>query len=300
MAKRNVFFYELRTTRQVYVDWRLDISSLIDALDDLPDEQRILEVRGDTGDSYEFVQVIRAGATPSIAYVRCRDHGLPMLAREANLEPLQIAADRQLAELTHAVFFDGHIIGAEYNHYGPRLSALANYLADKVPECLPPNNRVRIAPLVNTELLSLLQDARAIRSLSLMMAPQLLEQIEAGQHLSGREALRQMSSGYGAQKIGLNLRNASGLDKNEIIGLVNWAFEKGSGLLSSAHTEIQHENGTYQRINLLKTRISAEREMELMGSNARSIAHKSAHSQIVAAFESLEELVRSATSLYET
>ena len=107
MATRNVFFYEVRPTRRVDVGWHPNVSGLVAALTALPDEQRIREVEGSSGDSYEFVQVINNGTDPCIAYVRCREHGLPMLARQATLEPLRIAADRQLAELTHAVFLGG-------------------------------------------------------------------------------------------------------------------------------------------------------------------------------------------------
>ena len=88
MATRNVLFYEIRPTRRVDVDWRLDVHALIAALNALPEEQRIRETDGSTGDSYEFVRVINSGPNPAIAYVRCREHGLPMLAHQATLEPL--------------------------------------------------------------------------------------------------------------------------------------------------------------------------------------------------------------------
>ena len=298
MAIRNVLFHEIRPTRRKDVDWRLDVSALIAALDSLAEEQRIRETDGDAGDSYEFVQVIDTGANPAIAFVRCREHGLPMLAQQATLEPLQIAADRQLAELTHAVFFRDNIVGAEYNHFGPRLSSLAGYLTDKVPQCLPENKRVLIASLINDDHLSLLQKARTINSISLKMAPQLLDAVEAAQRLSGRAALRSMSEGYGAQRIGLNMQNSDGLDKNEVIALVNWAFEQGTGLLSSATAEVRLEDGTKQPLNLLRTRIGAEREMDLIGPNARSIAHASARLQMVDAFNSLSEQIKEASSMW--
>ena len=300
MAKRNVFFYEIRPTRRKDLEWRLDVSGLIEALDALPTDQRIREVRGNTGDFYEFVQVIHKdhrGTNPAIAYVRCRDHGLPMLERDAILEPLTIAAGRRLAELTHAVFFDRHVIGAEYNHYGPRLSSLASYLADKVPQCLPANNRVSIVPLINTDLLALLRDAPTIRSLSLKMAPLLVDSIQKARHLPSRDALSQLFSGYGAQRLGIDIQNRKGLAKDEVIGLVDWAFEQGAGLLSAAHAVVQLEDGTHQPINLLRSRIGAEREMELIDRNARSIAHQSARVEIMEAFEALEDQINVAISL---
>ena len=288
----------MRPTRLVDVGWHMDVPGLVAALTALDDEQRILEAEGNTGDSYEFVQVIHSRANPAIAYVRCREHGLPMLAQQATLEPLRIAADRQLAELTHAVFFDHNIIGAEYNHYGPRISSLAGYLAKTVPQCLPPNKKIRMAPLINKDILDLFLNARTINTISLVMAPQLLDAVQAMEHLSGRDALRQMSTGYGAQRIGLNMQSRDGLNRDEVVGLVNWAFEQGSGLLSSTQAVVQLEDGTRQPINLLKTRIGAQREMDLISPSARSIAHTSARTEIVAAFHSLEDQLKTASSLW--
>ncbi len=300
MATRNVFFYEIRPTRQKDVEWRLNVPELVAELTALTDEQRIRKVDGNTGDSYEFVHVMLDGRYPSIAYARCREQGLPMLAQQVNLEPLTIDEDRELAELTHAVFFDGHIIGGEYNHYGPRLTSLAGYLADKVPQCLPPNGRVHIANLISRDSIDVLRDAKDVKAISLRMAPQLLDAVSAVEQIGARDGLRQTSSRFGAEKFGLSWRNRKGLDKDEILGLVNWALEQGSGLLSAASAEVELEDGTRQPVNLLRTRIGAEREMELMGANMRSIAHESAHSEIMAAFYSLEDQVKAASSLYHS
>ena len=79
---------------------------------------------------------------------------------------------------------------------------------------------------------------------------------------------------------------------------MNWAFEQGSGLLSAAKAVVQLQDGTTQPINLLKIRIGAEREMELIGPNARSIAHESAHTEIIAAFDSLESQIESASTIW--
>ena len=167
-----------------------------------------------------------------------------------------------------------------------------------MPQCLPPNRKVWTAPLINSELVALLHDARTIKTISLTIAPQLLDAVQAGRHLSGRDALREMSSGYGAHRIGLNMQNRNGLDKDEVIGLVNWAFEQGAGLLSAAKAVVQLKDGTTQPINLLRNRIGAEREMELMSPSERSIAHASAQTEIVTAFYSLEEQLKVATSLW--
>ena len=71
-------------------------------------------------------------------------------------------------------------------------------------------------------------------------------------------------------------------------------------MLNAAYAEVVLEDGTTQPLNLIRTRIGAERDMELLSPNARSIAHRSAHNEIVAAFDSLQEQIGAANSLYHS
>ena len=297
MVRRNVLFYEIRSTRVRDVDWRLNVREMVGALDALSDEDRILNVGGNTGDSYEFAQVMERGPNPSVAFVRCREHGLPMLARIVSLEPFDIDADRQLAELTHAVFFDNHIIGAEYNHYGPGLTAFARYLEDKIPQVLPENNRVKIASLTNDDHLALLRSARSVQSLTIKTGPQMRSALNNTSPSGGRGILRALASGLQSRQSGFYVRNRNGLDRDEVIGLIDWAFEQGRNLLTAASAVVTLEDGTTQPLNLLRSRIGAEREMELISPNARSIAHGSAQIEIIAAYNALGDQIRAASSL---
>ena len=300
MATRKVFFYEVRPTRQRDIDWRLDVADLVTKLDALTDNQRIVETPSTSGETYEFAQVVHGGTNPCIAYVRCRSEGLPMLARAVALEDLIIDTDAQLAELTHAVFFDDHVIGGEYNHFGPRVTALASYLCRTVPQCLPPNGRIRITSLVNQDQLRLLREARNIKMIGFKMAPQLLRELASVANVGPDQALRQMASRYGEQEIGWNMRNRNGLDRLAVIALADQIMEQGSGQLSAANAIVELRDGSTQPINLLNTRIGMEREMDLIGSNARSVSHQSAHSEISTAFESLEEQIQGAATLWST
>lgn len=300
MVRRNVLFYEIRPTRIRDVDWRLDVREMIRALDALSDEDRILHVGGNTGDSYEFAQVMERGPSPSVAFVRCREHGLPMLARIVSLEPFDIDDDRQLAELTHAVFFDNQIIGAEYNHYGPGLTAFARYLEDKIPEALPQNNRVKIASLTNDDNLALLRNARAVSSLTIKTGPQIRDALNNGAPSGGGGILRALASGLRSSQSGFYVRNRNGLNRDEVIELIDWAFEQGRNLLTAATAVVTLEDGTTRPLNLLRSRISIEREMELIGPNARSIAHRSAQAEIIAAYNVIADQVRAASSLWSS
>ena len=294
MAIRSIFFYEVRPTRPIKdAAWRLDVPALVNALDHLPDETRLRP----SEDSYEFAEVVARGTNPTVAFVRCRDLGLPMQAQQSTLEPFYIAADRKLAELTHAVFFPEHIIGAEYNHYGPRISSLAAYLSATVPQLLPDNERVTIASLVNASAMDVVRRAKSIKSIYLRAAPQLMQEIGQATNTDSRDFLGKMAAGYGVKQFGIDFRNRGGLDGRAILALVNWALEQGPGLLSAAVVRVGLEDGTSQSCNLLQTRIGAKRDMELMGPTARSISHESAHDRIVEVFDALGDQIKAASVL---
>ena len=89
-----------------------------------------------------------------------RRSGLPQVERRGAIEPLAIPQAAGLVEQVHVVFFPNHIVGAEFNFYGPRLSRLERYFAIRADGVCPP---VRFEPLLRqdvTEQLNRLGDLR--------------------------------------------------------------------------------------------------------------------------------------------
>ena len=73
----------------------------------------------------------RIDPNPQLRYCRIRRTGLPQLEQAGQVTDLNLAPDSGLLEAIHVVFFSNNIVGAEYNHFGPRLSRLGGYLTDK-------------------------------------------------------------------------------------------------------------------------------------------------------------------------
>ena len=68
---------------------------------------------------------------PSIRFCRVRRTALPQIERQGRVGGLGLDENSGLLESTHVVFFPSGIVGAEYNHFGPRLSRLGGYIDSK-------------------------------------------------------------------------------------------------------------------------------------------------------------------------
>ncbi len=94
---------------------------------------------------YEFdadgnaLSVRTHGTTPNVKLLfgRVRRNGLPQLEQAGNITDLVLATDEGLIEETHVAFFPNNIVGAVYNHFGPRVSRLGSFLHERSHEAVP-------------------------------------------------------------------------------------------------------------------------------------------------------------------
>lgn len=93
---------------------------------------------------------------------RVRRSGLPQIEDAGAISPLTIGPDQGLLETIHVVWFPNHIVGADYNHYGPRLSRLSHYIEAKF--ALTPDQHVYFHPLLKQDALN---DLSHLRNLTL-------------------------------------------------------------------------------------------------------------------------------------
>lgn len=85
---------------------------------------------------------------PIARFGKVRRQGLPQLERAGQVSDLGITEDAGLLESVHVVFFPNNIVGAEYNHHGPRLGRLGNYLRTRSNGNL---DRILMNPIMNSD-----------------------------------------------------------------------------------------------------------------------------------------------------
>lgn len=108
------------------------------------------------------------GAQPSMRLCRVRRTALPQMERAGQVNDLNLADDTGLLEATHVMFFPNGIVGAEYNHFGPRLSRLGNYLHVKSSKAV---TRATFRPLLRGDSTQQIDRLRDLRVLEMNILP---------------------------------------------------------------------------------------------------------------------------------
>lgn len=100
-----------------------------------------------------------AGNTERVSLGVVRRIDLPSIDNGGTIKPLPIADDEGLLEVTHMQFFPNGIVGAEFNLYGPRATAFAGYVDQKIPRI----RQFRLRPLLRHDASRQLAELTEIR-----------------------------------------------------------------------------------------------------------------------------------------
>lgn len=104
----------------------------------------------------------------TVQFGRVRRTGLPQQELGGKITDLNLAPDAGLLEATHVVFFPNNIVGCEYNHYGPRVSSLGNYMHVKSRKVV---ERATFTPLVREDPIEQLNRLGEIRLFEMRVHP---------------------------------------------------------------------------------------------------------------------------------
>jgi hypothetical protein len=107
--------------------------------------------------------VMKEIRAPRLRMVAVRQGSLPLLFDSqtiGGLSPLPIKEGQSVADQTHFVFFPKRVVGVEYNHYGPRHSALEAYCSKRLRDLVAPFS---LNPLLYEDSAEQLRSIRQLR-----------------------------------------------------------------------------------------------------------------------------------------
>ncbi|GEM02198.1 hypothetical protein SAMN05421839_10573 [Halolactibacillus halophilus] len=92
-----------------------------------------------------------------------RRSALPEIETAGVLKPLEIPMNSGLAEIIHFIYYPADdVLGVEFNFFGPRATGLSAYLREKSRHSSNPFEFIKLNPILNQDLDTLLQDVGEI------------------------------------------------------------------------------------------------------------------------------------------
>lgn len=160
--ERRAYFY--RAVPRDDGRWRR--REILRAIEDLPLEERYV----DTGEGSVLLPIVdyippKGEDFGHMRFLRVRRENLPAVELAGSLSDLPIDADAGLAEPTHIIFGPRRVVVAEYNHFGPRISALGFYIRRKL------DRNIDFATYVQSEVLEQLDRLGDVRLVELTAQP---------------------------------------------------------------------------------------------------------------------------------
>ena len=192
--ERSIFFYQAAVTEPA--EWKRE--TVLQNLKNLKGDQRFMDVGNG---EVVFVIVDRvpkaAGTFGRLRLLRSRRANLPAMEDGGVLAALPIPSTAGIAEPCHVVFAPDGRIAAEYNHFAPRLSALAHYINIKT------GLDVGFGTYVQKEILDRLERMDDVRLLELSFRPNpgLADRINADDPIS--QAVYQATQMKGERRVSL-------------------------------------------------------------------------------------------------
>ena len=114
------------------------------------------------------------GQVKNLQFSRVRRTGLPQLEEAGRITDLNVPPDAGLLETAHIVFFSNNIVGIEYNHFGPRISRLGSYIAQKSNGISP---IIQFRPIFRSDVAGQLDRLEEIRELDISVYPVYVDRV---------------------------------------------------------------------------------------------------------------------------
>ena len=286
---RSIFFYQARVGAPG--EWKRE--AVLQNLGDLKDEERFLEIGND---EVLFVLVDRvpktAGAFGRLRVLRSRRSNLPAMEDGGVLAALPIPNSAGIAEPCHVVFGPDGKVAAEYNHFAPRISALARFISLKT------DLSVSFGTYVQKEILDRLERMEDVRLLELSFRPNLFnaDDIKADDPIS--QAVYQATRTPGERRVSLafsgdpkskEFTSSAKSFAKKLVGIVAGQAEGHQGTTVFRTRGFDPVTGEVEVIDLLAQKVVRKVSIDRDAPRSKALDTSDAYKVVEAAFTEAEK-----------
>lgn len=229
--------------------------------------------------------------TPAVRFCRVRRTALPQMERAGQITDLNIAADTGLLEATHIVFFPNKIVGAEYNHFGPRLSRLGSYLHKKSSEAVP---HTIFRPLLRNDAAKQLDRLGEIRLLDLSVHPPFVDVVRLADRSLGdaiEVTARAVDGPETVQVVIKSQPQARQSNRNRLMAPIRSLLNQNDARQGLDRLQVRGrcvDTNRVETIDLLKDHLISTKQIVRLNDRSRALDPDSAFQAIGEAYQQLK------------
>lgn len=229
-----------------------------------------------------------------------RRSDFPQVEEQGEITPLEISEKSGLLEQTYMVFLEDNIVGCDFNFYGPRITKLPYYLADKAVGIAPPE--LNFTPLLRQDVYEQLKEFKYLKLFNLKIRSSFADTIkDIDRSLS--DAFKAAQTVGEADEIELILR-ATGRSTGwlseklldiaaKLMKLKDIHFESKKFVVSGYNQEKQKA----VELDLLSDKLIIKKSILKADKRSRALNKNSAYNAIISAYNELKKEILSSASI---
>jgi hypothetical protein len=287
VAARRIYFHKVRPRLKSKADeFHLDRSAIAGAIEKLVGTDRFYLDEGEPGDEQHLCAVVdRADAPQRIRFYRVRRRNLPETEAGGVFEALTLGERSGLAESIHLVLFDDNVIGAEYNHYGPRTSTFATFLSERC------ELDVVLRPLIHSNVIDEILNMGEIRSVRLKVETSAVGALK--QHAGGLGGALDVAELFSAGRY-VDLKLATKPHDADFTAKVKALLRglRDSGTLTNvevAEVYGQKGDGLFDTLNVMKDLVTVNATINRESPRSRALDRDAAYGAVETAQKALAQ-----------
>lgn len=221
-----------------------------------------------------------------------RRSALPQVELGGRLSSLRIAQNAGLAEAVHVTFFQGGIVGTDFNFYGPRVSGLGRYLAAVVPNA----DRFELHPLIRGEAATALQGLRNATYLQIRVHPDYVDAVSGANESRGAAFRAQRDLGD-AKSYELVWRRRGRRGRDGLLASLLRLAQRNDlreGALKFVVKGVLEETDRIATVDLLRDQLISTKRIFRQSVRSRALRPESAYEAIREAHTELRDQLRDA------
>jgi hypothetical protein len=288
LAKRKIYFCKALNTTNPNVASALDRAALVASIQGLVGSAAFYLVDGDPGEEQSLCAVVdRAESPHRVRFYRVRRRNLPETEGGGVFRALELGEQDGLAESIHMVFFDDDVVGAEYNHYGPRATTFGGFVQERCSQ------DVRLRYLIRSDVIEKILRMPEIRKVRIKVEPSVATALK--QHAGGLGGAFDAAEVFQAgryMELVLAARAADRSFTDNVKSLLRAIRGQNAvGHVDAFEVYGKNQDSEYEHLNLLHDRVIVQTEISRESPRSRALDKDSAYAAVEAAYASLGDAI---------